>query len=261
MLYFECMKKTIIFLLITLLCVLNIASQSLPELTGRVLDIPGLLKDTEKSELEKFLTNYETATKHQLVIAIINTTGELSLEEYSIKLAEKWKIGSKEKDDGIIILIAMQDRKIRIEVGYGLEGDVTDLQSNRIIRNIIAPNFKNNDFYRGLKGAVYKIAELTGGKVLVEGNNDSSSSYEKKSQKNSVLPISGGTVFIFIIIMIIFFIINIFRRIGNYTIGGGSHRGGFGGFGSGGFGGFGSSGGGFSGGGGSFGGGGSSGSW
>jgi uncharacterized protein len=237
-------------ILSVLICGMFLYSQSLPVLTGRVVDQAGVLNQDQQNEIENYLQNYESATGHQIVVAIINSTGEYPIEEYSIKLAEQWKIGKKGKDDGIILLVALQDRKIRIEVGYGLEGVVTDLESGQIIRNLIAPNFKTNDYYTGIKLATYRLAELTG--MSKSGLIDEESLKEQPKPEKKLGLIK--TIFLIIFIIIVVFISGLRRLFGGYSIGG-SHSGGYysgGGFGGGGFSG---------GGGGSFGGGGASGSW
>lgn len=155
------MKKTLGIFLFCLLT-LAVSSQALPELAGRVVDIPGVLSQTQKNNIEIILERYELATDHQMVVAIIPSLEGAVLEEYSIMLAEKWKIGREGHDDGVIILVALNDRKIRIEVGYGLEGEITDLQAWKTINDIIRPNFQSNDYYKGLLLAVLHLSKLTG---------------------------------------------------------------------------------------------------
>jgi uncharacterized protein len=245
--------KRLFLMMMLFFSIYSVFSLNLPELTGRVVDLTGTFSDSEKTGLETLLSKYENLSGNQLVVAMIDSLEGDSIEDYSISLAEKWKIGFKGKDNGIIILVAKNDHKMRIEAGYGLEGVVTDLESNLIINNIMKPYFQKNDFYSGVRAAIYQIGKLTGADLgqdtdLPEINNTS-----KKHDSGNVI------IIIIVIIFIIFsFISNKARRRG-YSIRGGRSNtfGGFGGFG----GGSGSSGGGFSGGGGSFGGGGASGSW
>lgn len=155
------MKKLALVLIYSALIAL-VYPQNLPELTGRVVDITGTLSAVEKNDIETFLENFENSTGAQMVVAIIDTLDGYSIEEYSIELAEKWKIGRKGIDDGVIILVSLGDRKIRIEVGYGLEGTITDVLAWRVIEKDIKPHFINGDYYLGLKSAVISLAELVG---------------------------------------------------------------------------------------------------
>lgn len=147
-------------------------SQELPELTGRIVDNVGVLSQSEKGELEQLLTNYENITQHQIAVAIIPDLQEYDIESFSIALAENWKIGRKNHDDGIIIFIAIDDRLMRIEVGYGLEGEVTDNEAGLIIRNIMKPAFREGNYYEGIKGAIDKLANLTGADESIYENTD-----------------------------------------------------------------------------------------
>ena len=183
------------------------------------------------------------------MIAIFESIEGWDIEEFSIRLAEKWKIGQKGKDNGIIILVALKERKIRIEVGYGLEGVVPDITARDIIDRKIVPYFKKSDYFHGLKEGVDSLIKAIGGKYKVEDDN-----------KGLMTPL-----LIFLIIVVMFGIIYFNERFYGYTYTHSRrkwHRtpifwGGF--FSGGGWGSF--SGGGFSGGGGSFGGGGATGSW
>lgn len=216
---------------------------------GRVSDYANILKPEEISTLENILSNYERETTNQIVIAIFNSLEGWDIEDFSVKLAEKWKIGQKGKDNGIIILVALKEKKIRIEVGYGLEGAVPDITARQIIEREIIPQFRNSDYYKGLSNGVSALIKAIGG--------------EYKAERGK-----GGEVVIALLVfsfIILIFLIPIFL-VGSssytYTRSRGRwHRessfwGGFigGGWSSG-------SGGGFSGGGGSFGGGGATGSW
>ncbi len=221
---------------------------------GRVSDYAKILKPEEVSTLEAILSNYERETTNQIVIVIFNSLEGWDIEDFSIRLAEKWKIGQKGRDNGIIILVALSERKIRIEVGYGLEGAVPDITARDIIDRKIVPYFKKADYFNGLREGVDSLIKAIGGEYKVEGRKD--------KIINSLLS--------FIIIIFVLIIIPILKGIFNeifsgytYTRSRGKwHRratfgGGF--FGGGGW--SSGSGGGFSGGGGSFGGGGATGSW
>lgn len=129
----------------------------LPKLTARVVDVADVLSPSQFSNMVKRLEEYEAKTSNQMVICFINTTGYYSIESYSIRLAESWKIGYKEKDNGIIMLFAMEDRKMRIEIGYGLEPYLTDGEAKLIIEKILVPHFKKGRYYDGIMKAIEVI--------------------------------------------------------------------------------------------------------
>ncbi len=241
-----------------------------PPLTGRVVDLTNTLTNNEIQALSKKLENLEKEKGSQIVVLLIPTTGIDSIEEYSIRVAEKWKIGRAGVDDGVILIVAKQDRKLRIEVGYGLEGAIPDVIAKRIIEEIIVPEFKKGNFYSGIDQGIDAIIALIKGEELP---------LEKvqKDSNPSLFLIFGPTVASFILhffintllaILITTLVFSIFGII-SYgfslellglifimsIVGVTWYR--TRGFGNGG----GSSNGGFSGGGGSFGGGGASGSW
>jgi uncharacterized protein len=211
---------------------------------GRVSDYAGLLTDEQIVRLDARLLRFEEETTNQIVVAIFKSLEGESLEDFSIRLAESWKIGTR-KDNGVILLVFLDDRKLRIEVGYGLEGALTDATSSSIIRNDIAPRFRQGDYYGGIEAGIEKMIEATKGEYKTEPNNE---------QKG----IGWKNLLILALLFIIlpFFGAPIWAgRRRYYTLGSG-------GWGSGGdYSRGGSSGGGFSGGGGSFGGGGASGGW
>ena len=238
-----------------------------PKFQTSVYDYIGLLSPSQKSNLESKLIRYSDTTSTQIVVAIISSTEGESINYLAANWAEKWGIGDAEKDNGVLILLAKNDRKIAIQNGKGVEHLLTDFQSKRIIERIIIPEFKKGDFYGGLnKGSDAVFKTLNG-------------EYQGTRQQESDGFNSG--ILIFIIIVIIFFILisrgNKNNRGGGRRFrkrdlaasiletiilsnagrsGGGSFGGGFGSSSGGSSGGF---GGGF--GGGSFGGGGASGSW
>ncbi|MFN3411868.1 MAG: TPM domain-containing protein [Exilispira sp.] len=132
-----------------------------PELTGRVVDTICVLNGPQFSKMVKRLEEYEQKTGNQMVVCFIKTTDYYPIENYSIKLAEKWKIGYKGKDNGIIMLFAMFDRKMRIEVGYGLEPYLTDSEAKLIIEKILVPAFKKDRYYDGIMQAIDIIEKET----------------------------------------------------------------------------------------------------
>ena len=161
------MKKSILILLqIVLFFAYSQADElvPIPTLTRQVTDVAGILEEGEIIAIESIIKSLDTVYTSQVVVLIIATTGSESIEEYSMRVAEEWKIGSKENDDGVILLIAKNDRKVRIEVGYGLEGTITDAYANRIINTLIVPQFKNGDFYYGIYFGTEEIINLITGK-------------------------------------------------------------------------------------------------
>lgn len=243
--------KKIIIVLLTALPFLSLAQLPLPELWGtRVHDEANLLSPQFVTELEQMLKRHEDSTSNQIAVLIIPTLGDVPIEDYTFRVAEAWKLGQAEKDNGILLFVAVQDRKVRIEVGEGLEGVVPDAIASQIIRNEVAPNFRENNYEGGIRAAVGAIIQAIGGEYEAEGGP----AVSRRGRGGSL----WGTL---IILLIIIFISRMgggggrnYRR-GGWSSGAGWYGGGFSGRGGGGFGG------GFSGGGGGFSGGGSSGSW
>jgi uncharacterized protein len=215
-----------------------------PPLQGRVNDRAGALSPAERASLEERLAAYERQTGHQLAVLIIPSLEGDPIEDFSIRVVESWQLGKKGRDDGILLLVAVQDRQMRIEVGYGLEGDLPDARASRIVRELIAPAFAQGNIGLGISRGVSAIAASTG------GEGQALPVRERRREPRGISP-----YFLLLIVLVLF-------------LGGGRGMGGFiigsalgGGFGRGGFGGGSRDGGGFRGGGGGFGGGGASGGW
>lgn len=148
---------------------ISMAQKSVPELWGqRVHDEAHVLQPATVDQLEKNLKAYEDSTTNQIAILIIPSLGDEVLEQYSLQVVEKWKLGKKGKDNGVLLLIAVDDHKMRIEVGQGLEGVLTDAQCNRIIRNEIAPEFKRGNFDDGVKAGIAGITKAIAGEYEAE---------------------------------------------------------------------------------------------
>ncbi len=215
-----------------------------PKLTQYVTDQTGTLRQGEVSTLNSQLQQFETQTSNQVVVLMVSTIGDTPVEEASLKVAELNRIGRSGKSNGVLLFVVKNDRKLRIEVGYGLEGAVPDITAGQITRNEILPRFREGNYYGGITAGVDAI-------ILATKNEYKGEPQEKQRQGFPV----GIIIAIFIVLMIIG---RRGRRGGGPPfiffppMGGGGRSGGFGGFGGGG---------GFSGGGGSFGGGGASGSW
>ncbi|BCR03895.1 hypothetical protein DESUT3_09640 [Desulfuromonas versatilis] len=234
--------------LLLLLLAFQAAALDVPRATGYVNDRAGMLSAETVVKLERFLNGFEKSDSTQLVVLTVPSLEGNSLEEYALKVAEAWQIGQQGKDNGALLLIARDDRKIRIEVGYGLEGRLTDLLAGRIIDNEISPRFKAGDFDGGVIAGVAGMAEAMRGEYQGSGQSGG-----RKKQRSP-----------FGLLLLLFFFAPLLmsmlggpglrrahHRRGGFWIGGPPFGGGGGGFG----------GGGFSGGGGGFGGGGSSGGW
>jgi uncharacterized protein len=253
--------------LVILLVVLSIsaaaAALTFPQLTGRVVDDAGILDAATKANLEAKLSDFERKTTGQLVVVTLKSLQGTSIDDYGYQLGRHWGIGQKEKNSGALLIVAPSERKVRIEVGYGLEGNLTDAVSRLIIENAILPRFKAGDFAGGITRGVDDIIQVLSGDA------------EEWKVRASRRPDSqGGGLDILLLILFVIVVVIIVSNLGRGGPGSGraARRGGpvffpvpSGGWSSG------SSGsswsdsggfsGGFSGGGGSFGGGGASGSW
>jgi uncharacterized protein len=127
---------------------------ALPALTGRVVDTAGILSSSEEAALTERLAAIENGTSVQIVVATIPTLGGEPIEDFSIRLAEEWRIGQAGLDNGVIVLVVPSERRVRVEVGYGLEAVIPDLLAGRIVRERIAPAFREEKYYEGLLSAV-----------------------------------------------------------------------------------------------------------
>lgn len=146
-----------------LLCwaaVLQAAPVAIPPLSARVTDLTQTLEASQRAELESQLAALEQRKGAQLAVLLIPTTGEDSIEDYAVRAFEQWKLGRKGVDDGVLLVVAKNDRTLRIEVGYGLEGTITDVQAGRIIREQIVPLFQKGDFVGGIQSGVNSLIAL-----------------------------------------------------------------------------------------------------
>jgi uncharacterized protein len=217
---------------VLLLPALCAAAIEFPRLTGRVVDNAGMLDPASERALSEQLAAHERATTNQIVVVTLNALQGYTIEEFGYQLGRHWGIGQKGKNNGVLLLVAKTERQVRIEVGYGLEGELTDAISANIIHAVILPQFKNGNFKGGITLGARSIIDALGGQYVVK---------KTSRQEGSTLPKS-----LQFLLIVIFIIVILFTRGG----------GGYGRYRSGG-----RSGGGFSGGGGSFGGGGASGRW
>jgi uncharacterized protein len=147
-----------------------------PFLTGRVVDNAEILKPATRAKLTADLKALEERTTHQVAVLTVPTLGGESVEDFAVRVFEAWKLGQKGKDNGVLVVVVPQDRRMRIEVGYGLEGTLTDAQAARIIRDRMTPAFKAGDYDRGVADGVAAIAAVLGGEKLAETGTSGTSS-------------------------------------------------------------------------------------
>ncbi len=237
-------------LLSFLLCLPGeVLSLTVPPPEGYVNDHANILSEREKAGLESILRRFEAETTNQVVLLVIPSLEGDSLEDFSIRVAEAWKVGQKGKDNGVIFLVAVEDRKARIEVGYGLEGALTDAQSGRILQNLVFPAFRQGAYESGIQAGLVGILQS------IQGEFPSQSARQVAPTRQARTKASG------LLLPLLLFLL-LFSRGGRFFLLGGLLGGMWGGRGGGmGRGGFGGGFGGFSGGGGGFGGGGASGGW
>lgn len=143
-----------------------LAQQPVPELTGRIVDTAGTLDEGQRAALEARLAAIEQRHGSQVAILVVPTTDPEPIEAYAIRVAEQWKLGRAGVDDGVLVVVAMQDRRMRIEVGYGLEGAIPDAIAKRIIAEQMAPRFQAGDFAGGLEAAIDSIGRAIAGEGL-----------------------------------------------------------------------------------------------
>lgn len=141
---------------------------AIPPLKARVSDLTGTLQPGQQAALEQTLQSFEARKGSQVAILIVPSTQPETIEQYAIRVAENWKLGRKGVDDGVLLLVAKNDRKLRIEVGYGLEGVIPDAVAKRIVSEVIAPRFKQGDFYGGIQAGVDRILRVIEGEPLPE---------------------------------------------------------------------------------------------
>jgi uncharacterized protein len=155
-------------LLILLLALPAWAQVAVPQLTARVTDLTGTLTKEQTASLEQMLQSFEARKGSQIALLMVPTTAPEAIEQYALRVAERWKIGRKNVDDGAILVVAKNDRALRIEVGYGLEGALNDATASRIIREAIAPRVREGDFYGGINAGVDRMLRVIDGEPLPE---------------------------------------------------------------------------------------------
>lgn len=163
-------KRTTLLLLATAALLLPLFSWAqtvaIPQLDNWLVDTTGTFSEAEKSALVAKLAAFEKSKGAQIMVLLVPTTGEDGIDGFARRVYDQWQVGRKSIDDGILLVVAKDDRRLRIEVGYGLEGAVTDLQAGRIIREFISPYFKQDDYVAGINEGVSKIMTLVEGEAL-----------------------------------------------------------------------------------------------
>lgn len=252
-----------------------LAAPALPSLTGRIVDNAAILDSTTKTVLDQKLSDWEKKTGDQLVITTVPALNGEDIESFSNRLFRNWQLGQSKVNNGVLMVVAPNDRQVRIEVGYGLEGTLTDVLSSVIINTFILPAFRDGDYNKGIiEGTDAIMVAISGDKADLDARiRQKQAADAKEAASQERIAMIGQLIVTAIVILI--FLLPIFARIFGkkvgpnkylwlgiiFTLGAGSGGGGGGSFGGGGFGGGGFGGGGFSGGGGSSGGGGASGRW
>jgi uncharacterized protein len=273
--------------LFALLCGPAWAEVAIPPLSARVTDLTATLDAQQIRTLESRLAEFEKSKGAQLAVLIVPTTQPETIEQYGIRVADAWKLGRKGVDDGALLLVAKDDRTLRIEVGYGLEGALNDATANRIVEEIIVPQFKRGDFYAGIDAGLAAMMKVAGGEPLPapQERTAATGSFDIESmlfvafgavvvvggilrallgRLPAALLTGGGLGLIaWLTVAPLFVALLVGLMAFVFVLLGGARRsfGGHGGFGGGHYGGGSFGGGGFSGGGGGFGGGGASGRW
>jgi uncharacterized protein len=181
-----------------LVCAAAAQSLSFPALTGRVVDEAGLLDAAARAMLTQSLAELEQKTTDQLVVVTLKSLQGTSIEDYGYQLGRRWQIGQKDKGNGVLLIVAPNERKVRIEVGYGLEGTLTDAVSRLIIENSILPRFKVGDYAGGIKRGVEDIIQVFSGDA-----EEWQSRAAQRPSPDSVQPAPAGAVWLAIIAVLV----------------------------------------------------------
>jgi uncharacterized protein len=236
----------------------SFTSESFPEFTAPVVDAAGQVSADTETQISNELISFQQSGGPQVAVAVVNTTGNATLENYSIDLARSWGVGDKDKDNGVLILIALDDRTLRVEVGSGVEGELTDVAAGRIVDLVMLPRLRANDVDGAVRDGARAVMQVWRGEGIPVQPATPVAPVDEPSTAQSIF-----SIILFFGLILLFVTLAALGKVRGggvigplvlgqmYGGGFGGHRGGFGG---GGFGGFGGGGGGFSGGG-------ASGSW
>ena len=209
-------RKIILILLFLPLIVLGYSSPGQP--AGFVSDFAGILAFEQRQSLEDKLVAFERETGDEIAVVTIPGLKGDTIENFAVQLFQEWGIGKKGKDNGILILVALDDRRMRIEVGYGLEGVLTDAQSFWVIDKVMKPAFRENDFYGGIDQAVDKIISAIGGEVLSESKGPGFGKWD--TAMTAFFSAICVAIFFYVILGFIFGIINTLGRSKPWWLGG-----------------------------------------
>jgi uncharacterized protein len=186
-----------------------------PPLDKPILDSADMLSESDEAALNQTMNDERLKTGHQLAVLTIPTLEGESLEEYSLKVARQWAVGDKDKDNGVLLLIAKNDRKLRIEVGSGLEGSLTDARASRIIRNVITPQFKQGDYFNGIRMGIAEIQSA------IRGDAESATSHSSGGEEIRWGDVLGTVIFgLYFLLAIVSWIVSILARTKSWWAGG-----------------------------------------
>jgi uncharacterized protein len=177
------MKKILLTLLLIFSFTNADITDSFPKLSGQVVDTANILNSKEKDAIAAILKAQEEETSNQIVVVTLNSLEGYEIADYSYQLGRHWKIGQKDKNNGVLLVISLNDRKLRIEVGYGLEGALTDKISHEIIEYTLKPKFRQNQYYQGIQEAVDEII------LAIKGEYIQDKKIENNSSSNGLFPI------------------------------------------------------------------------
>ncbi|PJZ57711.1 TPM domain-containing protein, partial [Leptospira barantonii] len=176
---------------------------TIPPLRTQITDTTSTLTDLQKSRLTSTLVDLEKRKGSQIAILIVGSTSDWTIEEYAVKVFETWKLGRKDIRDGVLMVVAIQDHKTRIETGYGLEGALPDVICKRIIEDFMIPHFRNGDYYQGITEGIARIIERIDGEELppASGRVAGSDSESSSSTDGPVIPSNLVTAFIILVVL------------------------------------------------------------
>jgi len=214
------MKKNVgvLFIIAVLLISMTAFAVDVPYLTGRVTDNAQILSDETRKSITERLKAHEDKTTNQIAVLTVPTLNGEGIEEYAVAVFNDWKLGQKGKDNGILVVVAPHDRRMRIEVGYGLEGTMPDGVAGSIIRDVMTPHFKNNDYNKGIDEGVNAIIKVLEGGAVPDAQNFADSGGQKSSGFHLDAPDMSLTERI-LIGAFIFGIIGLFTVVGVMTPG------------------------------------------
>ena len=192
-------KKILVFIALLISASLSMADAAIPPLKARVTDLTGTLSANEAAQLEQKLAAFETRKGSQIAVLIVSSTQPETIEQYSIRVVDAWKLGRKGIDDGVLLLIAKQDRTVRVEVGYGLEGVLPDAVAKRITDEIIVPQFRQGRFAAGINAGVDRIIGVVEGEPLPPPPARSARGGDSSAAADILL---NNIIFVFILLFI-----------------------------------------------------------